>query len=274
MSMPNDHELKQLEDEMRGPLSAYTVHPVTSGDTARLLQALQPAFDDMRHAVNAFPAAESKRIPYQPSLAKLMKAQLHAYPKMYWLAGLSVLVMLLLISSTFNNYSNYAIIGDMFALVLPATLLAGMLYSFRSQNREMRLVESITPYPPALLILCRMLLVVILTVVLGAIVSLYLLARLDRFPLLPFLLQWMSVLVLVGGVTAYIMMRKGVKTAFACSCISWIAWNGSDLLNRSSGLLADDIQMTLQAAGLAAGLLLLRLAYRRSIGMKIAKAGS
>src|SRR4051794_21888467 len=103
VSMPNDKELKELEAEMRDPLSRWLIKPVQSSETARLIQSLQPEFDGLLHKPQAS-AIHRDRIR-RPSIIRLMRAQLASYPKSYWLASLAVFSMLTLVFSSGSNPS-------------------------------------------------------------------------------------------------------------------------------------------------------------------------
>ncbi|AJY73680.1 hypothetical protein [Paenibacillus beijingensis] len=277
MSVPNDNELKQLEQEMHDSLSRLVVRPVASEDTVRLLRALQPAFDELKPSLSSDTAGMtdiSNDYPARrPSLSKLVANQLSSYSRSYWLASTGLFVMLLFILPKGEEYSylNVLNIGSTLAMFMPMIFLAGLLYSFRSWNKEMRMIESITPYPPALLLMCRIMITSGLNILFGAFVSLYLLTRLDRFPLLPFMLQWLSLISLISGVAAFVMMRIGIKSAFAVGALFWMGWNVLDYMMRSpqpglEWLL--DLRTAIYVGSLVFGITLAVLAYRRSLLMK------
>lgn len=271
MNAPKDNEIKQLEDELRQPLSQLMIKPVSSMDTSMLIKSLQPAFDTLKEAAEEerFTSREAIRAR-RPSLLRLMRSQLSSYSRMFWLASLFVFGMLLYLLPTGNNYVSYISTGNTFSFVLPALLLASLAYSFRTWNKEMRIIESITPYPPALLLIVRIMIVIGLNLVFGIAGSFYMEVQVEAFPLLPFVLQWLSILLLLSGVTAYMLMWKGFKAAFFCSVILWIGWLGMTQIDSPVREIADHRNWTsLQSAALAAGLLLLGLAYRRSFGMKL-----
>ena len=48
MNVPNDNELKQLEESLREPLSRFMVNPISSQDTMKLLNNLQSSFDKLK----------------------------------------------------------------------------------------------------------------------------------------------------------------------------------------------------------------------------------
>ncbi|WP_274649338.1 hypothetical protein [Paenibacillus humicola] len=273
MTVQKDNELKRLENELRRPLEQLMAKPVSSGDTIRLLQALQPAFDELQESTDRerFFHARASAVK-RPSVLRLVRSQLSSYSRVYWVASLIVFGMLLLLTQPdgSRDETSFAEIGNNFALVLPALLLASLAYSFRSWNREMRMIESITPYPPALLLIVRTMIVIGLDVLLGIAGSVYMYAKVESFPLLPFVLQWMSLLLLVSGVTAYVLLWKGFKAAFACALVFWVGWNGlAQRVGMLRDLAAGAARMEIQTAAAAAGLLLLALACRRSFGRKL-----
>ncbi|GGD48819.1 hypothetical protein [Paenibacillus nasutitermitis] len=270
MNTPKDDELKQLEQELRAPLSQIMTNPVSSNDTTMLIRTLQPAFDELRESYEEerFSHSTHARVK-RPSLLRLLRSQLSSYSRVYWGSSLVVFVMLLWLLPTHDNVSFHTV-GTMFTLALPALLLASLAYSFRSWNREMRMIESITPYPPALLLVVRTMIVIGLNLIFGLVGSIYMNVRVYSFPMLPFMLQWLSLLLLLSGVTAYVLMWKGFKAAFLCSFILWIGWTSIE--QYASPMIDQTISkhfVSFHAFTLAAGLLLLIQAYRRSFGTKL-----
>lgn len=270
MSVPKDTELQMLEDELRTPLSQLLTGTASSYDTARLIRALQPAFDELQQVseedrfVNRNMAKVSR-----PSIFRLIRSQLSSYSRMYWVASLLIFGMLLLVLPTSQGVSAHTV-GNMFSIVLPALLLASLAYSFRSWNKEMRMIETITPYPPALLLIVRTMIVISLNLVFGMVGSIYMNMKVTSFPMLPFVLQWLSLLLLVSGITAYVLMWRGFKLAFTFAAVFWIGWNG--LMQRIIPLWELSYSRhwaEVQMIAVIAGLLLLALAYKRSYGTRL-----
>jgi hypothetical protein len=274
MSEHNDDEQRKLEEELRGPLSGWNVRPVHYAETAKLIQALQPEFDAMKQQTDlaaglASSAHSGDAQPIRPSILRLIAAQLSSYSRSYWAASIAVFGMLVLMLSTFQPpYDNLA---EAFTLFAPAVLLAGLLYSFRSWNKGMRTIESVTPYPPALLLLCRFLIVIALNVALSLAASLYLAVSMTAFPLLPFLLQWLSLMLLIGGLLANLILYSGIRAGMVGGIIVWLAWNGSTLTGHASWTANAEWAGSVYLAGLLAGAGLLLLAYRKSLGIRIVK---
>ncbi|BBH24902.1 hypothetical protein Back11_62470 [Paenibacillus baekrokdamisoli] len=270
MSVPHDKEINQLEQELRQPLSQIMTHPITSHGTAMLIKALQPAFDGLKEASDEERFSLRQTLPSKrPSLFRLMHSQLSSYSRVYWVASLMVFGMLMLMLPT-NEYVSYISVAQTFTFVLPALLLASLAYSFRSWNKEMRMIESITPYPPALLLIVRTMIVIGLNLVFGLLGSIYMNIEVRSFPLLPFVLQWLSLMLLVSGVTAYILMWKGFKAAFACSALLWLFWNGVEQRVLPTNELSNTGNATaMYLSALIAGILLLSLAYKKSFGRRL-----
>ncbi|MGN7456418.1 hypothetical protein ACTHPH_16535 [Paenibacillus pasadenensis] len=278
MELPNDKELKQLEEELRGPLSSLHARPVTASDTARLLASLQPAFDGLRPELSGrgVPDWMGGSVPdaRRPTLLKLLRTQLGAYSRAYWLASLGVFLMLMYILPYGSGEEGSSMLSEVSAklsLFLPMMFLSGLLYSFRSWNREMRTIESITPYPPALLLMARVMIVGGLNVLFGVAASLYLATRMEQFPVLPFILQWMSLILLIAGGAAYVMLRAGVKSSFVIGSLFWMAWNVMEYVLRmpeSGSSAPETIRTAIYWLCLGAGALMISMAYRRSLVIK------
>jgi len=268
MSKPNDDEIRELEQQLREPLSNWNVRPVHYADTAKLIRALQPEFDALKQQTDESAVRASRAYePARPSILRLIAAQLSSYSRSYWAASVAVFGMLVLMLSTFEPpYDNLA---EAFTLFAPAVLLAGLLYSFRSWNKGMRAIESVTPYPPALLLLCRFLIVIALNVALGLAASLYLALSMKAFPLLSFLLQWLSLMLLMGGLLANLILRSGIRAGMTGGIAVWLAWNSPMLTGYGSWTQSADWASYAYLGAIVAGSALLLLAYRRSLGMRV-----
>ncbi|HUC91809.1 MAG TPA: hypothetical protein VMS09_07260 [Paenibacillus sp.] len=272
MNMPTDDDRKRLEDELREPLSGWLVKPVASADTAALIRKLQPAFDELRARGDEAPEQAGdvgSGLQHRPSLPRMMLAQLASYPKGYWVASAAVFVMLALILSSYSP--PYDGLADLFTLFTPAVLLAGLLYSFRAWNKGMRTIESVTPYPPALLLLCRFLIVIGLNVLLGVSATVYLSVSMESFPFLPFLIRWFSLMLLTGGMMAFVMLHKGIKAGMTAALLVWLVWQGSGMALADGPPTDERLTIAGHTAALALGIALLTLAYRRSLGIRLLK---
>lgn len=257
----NDQELYQLEDEMKDMFSSYVVKTPTSQDTKALLAALQPAFDQIS-------LEDAEEIHFEsmkaPSLISQLKAQVSFYQWHFWVASTIIFIMLTLYSSNVN-VSN-APVFYMFAI--PLSMLVGLFYTYQTWNKQMRTIEGITPFPPALLLLSRMIIIFAMNILLGLVSSIYLSFTMTQFYLLPFLLYWIAPAIFVFGVFAYCMMNKGVKIGIGMGIVSWIAiFIGTVIVNDMSyrlGISPGQIS-SMQGALVILGTLLLIHAFRKSL---------
>jgi hypothetical protein len=238
---PLDLELEQLEKELAETLSRYQVKPASAEDTQRLLAELERELD-------RYP---SPLLP-RPSLWRLCRSQLHIYKWPLWMISIAVFAMLTFMSDPSRSSIKYA--NQPFVLFVPLFILVGALFHFQAWNREMRLVEMITPYPPALLIYSRLLIVLGNNLCLGLISSLYWTLRAEGIPLSSFLLSWIAPAFFLLGVLAYVMFWKGIKTGFVIAFMLWAAWAAhpaliGDLALRETLLLAEHFFLLMGGIG-------------------------
>ncbi|GIP35492.1 hypothetical protein [Paenibacillus sp. J2TS4] len=212
-------EIEALEKELTEPLSRYMVSSPKPEDTRCLIANLQEEFNEIKEE-HSFPTIHRTR----PSFYKLCKNQLHAYHKSFW--AVSVFVFVLITLSTSGMVSNEPIMPrNLFSTAIPLFLLIGMAYIYRSWNKEMRTIENINPFPPALLMLSRLLIVVAINIVLGLLGTLYLQWTVQSFAFLTFMLSWLSVVLFVGGLMAYLTYRKGIMTGFVVSLAAFVLFH-------------------------------------------------
>ena len=210
----------------------------------------------------------------RPSLAKLLKTQLGAYSRAYWLASLGVFLMLLYVLPSGIDDEGLSSLMDLsgkLSLFLPMMFFSGLLYSFRGWKRRCARSGEHRPYPPALLLMARVMIVGGLNVLFGMAASIYLSTRLDSFPVLPFMLQWMSLILLIAGGAAYMMLRAGVKSAFVTGSMFWMAWNIMEYFLRSpesGSASAEMVRTVIYWCCLSAGAIMALVAYRRSLVIK------
>ncbi|WP_068783544.1 ABC-2 transporter permease [Paenibacillus phocaensis] len=273
-----DKELEHLERELREPLRQALQPGPTPSDTAALIAALQPEFDALRAQ------SEAKTLDFNPyveapSLRRLLWSQFRLNRRSLVLTGAAVFLMLIFLVDPARPFSNFLFGNDLpgvFPLVTPLMLMASMLYSYRSWDRGMRAVESITPYPPSLVVYSRMLMVIALvvgwalisTVIVGIRVTA---AGEATMPFIPFLLQWLGISLMTGGAAMYALFRYGVKTALFAAAGIYLFWlfaeSGSLALHGIAGR-----ETALNAALLLGGIVLLHRSYRRSRILQVAGA--
>ncbi|WP_068777825.1 hypothetical protein [Paenibacillus sp. FJAT-26967] len=268
MHDPDDKQLEELEKSTSSLLRGYLVTTPTSTDTSALLGRLQIHFDVIRE--NAGNEAQpDPAVPVRPSLPALCKHQFTMYNKWFWLLSLVLFAMLLMINSTLHMNGPLPARSS-YSLAFPLLLVCGFLYQHRSWNEGMRMIESVTPYPPALLMFSRLIVLLFMIAVLGIAGSLYTIMTLTEdsriFSMLPFVFDWIAPLFLVSGLTALVLMKKGMSAAILAAGSGW----GAELA--AEGWLRREFQdaawswtLILQISLIAAGLLLLLTAYRSSL---------
>lgn len=260
---PADHELTDLEQQLGKTMSGYLVRSPKAEDTRKLIQNLQGEFDELNHTSALF-QSETYQAATRPSLFKQCLLQLQAYNKTFWLTSAAVFIMLTLMSSTMS----YLSLNNLFSLVIPLFLFVGVVYSYKTWNREMRMLESITPFPPALLLLSRLLIVLSLCVIYGLIGTIYLQFTVRSFSGLYFVVDWLAAVFLVSGLLAFVMFWKGLKAGLTASILSWVLWRimegwvlREEVLRTQEWFFAEILLLT-------AGIGLFILAYRKSRIMK------
>ncbi len=260
-----DQELYQLEDEMKDMLSSYVVKTPSSQDTKALLAALQPAFDEIGMESSNEHIHE---VIQAPSFLSQLKAQISFYQWHFWVASTLIFVMLTLFSS--NYHISEAI--QFYQFAIPLSMLVGAFYTYQTWNKQMRTIEGITPFPPALLLLSRMVIIFAMNIIMGVVSSIYLNFNMEHFKLLPFLLHWIAPAILIYGIIAYVMMRKGVKHGLALGIAAWIGMMMIGFVYQASP--STFIQFSYsQVAGIQGtfvilGALLLYLSYKKSLELQ------
>lgn len=210
-----DHkdELEELEQEMKRPLNAYMATSPRSEDTQKLILSLQDSFDDLKPNEIEF---DFDAEPQKPSLFKQCLNQFRSYHWLYWIISLGIFAMLTLITSGSGDPDSF------FPLLVPIYLLLGILYSYKSWNKEMRMIESVTPFPPALLLLSKLLVVLGVNFSFAFASTLVIIVENHYVEPGMFLLQWIAPLLFLTGLLAYIMFHKGVVAAFISALAGWV----------------------------------------------------
>ncbi|MCM3042012.1 hypothetical protein M3201_20245 [Paenibacillus motobuensis] len=226
-----DQELKQLEQELSEPLRQAVMPPPSPAETGALIAALQPEFDVLR-------ASQAKSLQFntqveEPSLWRLLRSQFLMNWKTLVLTGSAVFLMLILLVDPKRPLSSFVLADivptSLFPVITPLLLIACMLFSYRSWNPGMRAVESITPYPPALVLYSRMLMIMGLilswALISSAIVGIRVtVAGEYHIPFIPFLLQWLGISLLIGGIAMYVLFRRGMRLGIICASTVYVMW--------------------------------------------------
>lgn len=208
-----DLELEKLEDDLEQPLKSYLATSPRSEDTQKLLISLQDSFDQLKPSEFDF---EQETEPSKPSLMKQCLNQFSSYHWAYWLISLLIFAMLTVISSGSMESDS------LFPIVVPIYLLFGVLYSYKTWNKEMRMVESITPFPPALLLLSKLLVVLVMNIGLALLSTLYIVKDNTMINPATFLLHWFAPLLFLTGLLAFVLFHKGVIAGFIAALIGWV----------------------------------------------------
>ncbi|WP_059040843.1 hypothetical protein [Paenibacillus rubinfantis] len=267
-----DKELARLERELREPLRQALQPGPTPSETAALIEALQPEFAALQ-AQNAGASLDFNAQIEPPSLGRLLRSQFRLNRRSLMLTGAVVFLMLIALVDPKQPFNNW-ILGDrmpgLFPLITPILLIASMLYSYRTWDRGMRAVESVTPYPPALVIYSRMLMVMALVVGWALISSVVVSIRVSvagqaALPFIPFLLEWLGISLLTGGAAMYALFRygqqAGVLTAGGVYLLRLLL---SDQISAMSLMNGAGQGLAINAGFLLMGGLLLFRSYMRS----------
>ncbi|WP_410772243.1 hypothetical protein [Fontibacillus sp. BL9] len=271
-----DKELEKLERELREPLRQAVLPPPSPSETAALIAALQPEFDALK-AGAVGPTLDFNPQVEAPSLRKLLWSQFRVNRKSLILAGSAVFLMLILLVDPQRPFRTLllgdAIPSGLFPVITPLMLIASMLFSYRSWDRGMRAVESITPYPPALVIYSRMLMVIGLVVSWALLSSLIVGLRVTAagevsMPFIPFLLQWLGISLFTAGSAMYVLFRKGMTLACVAASVVYVLWFVLEDQSRLQGWTASSRTMA-DGLMLIAGTLLILRSYYRSRHLKM-----
>ncbi|MDI3298830.1 MAG: hypothetical protein QJR08_06650 [Bacillota bacterium] len=260
--LPGDRQLAELEQALRPWLARYLVREPSPEASRRLAEE-----------VLLRARAERERDPAQarrPSLPRLVRLELAGYGRAFWIASLALGVLLVLASADLLAQPGPAPV-NLFAAVLPGYFLAAMALGNGWGNRAMRLVESVTPFPPALLWLIRLLIATAVDVLIGLAGTGVLAATVGVVQPLAFLLQWLAGVLAVGGLLAWLLFSRGFLWSLGAGVVFWavLAAGQEGLIRAGSAwsLGGDALLLVLGAASTAA-------AWHRSRAAWLAGAGS
>lgn len=265
-------ELELLEQQLQEPLRRAMQPPPSPAETAELIRRLQPEFD----ALKAEHGSESLQFNEQveaPTLRKLLRSQFRLNRKSLILSSSAVFLMLVLLVDPYQPVVSIGVMpGSLFPVITPLMLIASMLFSYRTWDPGMRSIESITPYPPSLVMYSRMLMVIALIVGWAFISSIVVSIRIFQageivLPLGPFLLQWLGITLLTSGAAMYVLFRKGIYYALACALGVYALWF-IYIDNSSSYMLRVEYRALIDGVLLGVGVLLLLRSYYRSRKVK------
>lgn len=216
---PEYKELQKLELEIISLLPKELISPVEEADTKILINNLQAEFDKLKDENLKFPLNNKVHFK-KPSLLKQIVNQLNIYPKIYWIV--SIIFFLILTKGAQSKMMFLENNTSVFGTIYPIFIFISILYSSRSWNKEMLLIEMIAPFPPALILLSRLIIILGLTIILGLLNTIFLYTTNKELSLVLMILSWLSPTILLFGIFLYIMFSKGIKVAYIVSLVTWI----------------------------------------------------
>ncbi|WP_223067760.1 hypothetical protein [Paenibacillus caui] len=269
MNHPVDNELKVLEAQLRDPIRRALELPPSPEETALLLGALQPEFDQLREKASGKALTFNPEVK-PPSLGRLLSNQFRLNHKALMLSGAAVFLMLVLLIDPKAGIDSMSPLlpASLFSLITPLMLMASILFSYRTWDPGMRMIESITPYPPFLVLFSRMITVIALIVGWAGLSSLIMGIRIwiagedARLPFGPFLLEWLGITLLTAGIIMELLFRKGIGTAIGGAAVLYVLWILFGMMGPEH--VTFQIRLAAEAAMMAAGALLLLGSYSRS----------
>lgn len=263
----HDQELYQLEDDLRDILSPYVVKTPSNEDTKQLLSSLQYEFSKLQHEDE-----DEEFVVERPNLLTQFRSQLSFYRWYFWIASIGIFTMLTLFTTSMNSGSAETV----FLFTIPLSIILGTFYTYQSWNKEMRIVESVTPFPPALLFLTRLLIILAMNVLLGLVSSIFVGVSLHEITMGSFLLYWLAPTFIVFGVFAFIFLMKGMKLAFGTATSVWLALFIGELYVRNElQFIYPSIMeyvLLLQFGLFAVGVVLIILSVKRSYRVQIVQS--
>lgn len=255
----DEHELLQMEEELAPVLQSVLVSTPSQRETEVLIHSLTPMLAEHTQRDKVWnPHAWGK----PPSLWRQMKTQAKLYGWVFW--SVSVAAFMLMTWAVQEEVANYAA-GDVFPLFIfvPLVLFASLLYGYRTWDRGMRMVESVTVFPPALTVLSRFLVVLGFDIALTLACSGYLLVAADpqEMTFNPFLiiLYALAPLAFFFGAIAYTMLYKGIKVGWTLGVTLWML----GLVTPVAKVLFTPLAMS---GMLGLGIYLSVIAYRKGAG--------
>lgn len=269
MDQPFDRELRKLEDEMRGPLRRAMLPPPSPEETSRLITSLQGEFDLLKVEPQS-PKLDFNPQVDPPSLKQILRSQLRLNQRSILLAGSAVFLMLVLLIDPEYPLDQFGgLPGGIFPLITPLLLIVSMLFSSRTWDKGMRAVETLTPYPPALVLYTRLLLVTGIVTAMALLSTIALGLRSlqvehSTFPFGPFVLEWMGILLITGGSAMYMLFRRGMIVSLVSAVLVYGLWIVIQGLIVEHGVTMSG-KMAMDAVLLVIGVFLLVFSYGRSL---------
>ncbi|MCR6109619.1 hypothetical protein HXA35_04620 [Bacillus sp. A301a_S52] len=204
-----DKELEELENELEGVFKAYQVKKPSNEETEFLIQRLQSVEDAM---------PDLNVVPFENAQERLklihhiwMQAKMTRW-YMWLISFLFITMLTLMMRDPVNRLSDYLL--NPLAQFLPLLVGAGVFYTIKTWNKEMRMVEMITPFPPTLLLFSKLFVLLSIQLMFALGGSIYLWLTLEHLMFVPFMLSWLAPLVFITGAfvafVAWLGTFKGV----------------------------------------------------------------
>ncbi|TCS96782.1 hypothetical protein [Hazenella coriacea] len=256
---PDWEEIEALEDELQDSLSQYLVKQPSSTDTAQLISQLQVHFDPLREkSMKSQPVFSRPR----PSLLQLCRFQLNLFQPWFWVVSLIFLAMTIMIG-LFWNGSPRPEVNLLYSSLIPLFYLGALLAHERIGNQGMRMIESITPFPPMLIVLSRIFILLLLTLVFGLFTMGNLVLWGSTLSIGGFLLSWLSIVLFMTGFLAMMLFYKGVRTALLSTTLSIIIVFMIEQWLMNSVMIQEWL-VFFQWGLLVVGVILIGISYRQS----------
>ena len=229
----DDEELEALEESLRTPLRNAVKSFPTQEESSALIHKLQVEFDMLRADLGTedMPQLIFNNQVKPPSITQLLLNQFRLNRKYLLSACTIIFIMLIFLVDPANPdaFFGSSRLTNLFALIIPLLIILSMLFSFRSWDSGMRALENITPYPPVLVIYCRMIIVIGLILGWATVSSIIATIRVSainemELPVWPFILQWLGISMIIGGISMVVMFYKGSKYALTVSSFIYIMW--------------------------------------------------
>ncbi|WP_085521786.1 hypothetical protein [Tuberibacillus sp. Marseille-P3662] len=220
----SDQELLHMEHELKEMMGSYLTKSPSSQDTQQLIERLQPEMDDLVQTVNREESIQ------HPSIIKQCKNQFKQLSWPFWIGSAAIFFMLYLMMDPepMRDQPLSITIGQLYyqplSFVLPIYLVLAFFYTFRSWNKHMRMVESVTPFPPALILLCRMLNVFVITLGFIGITVLLSFLKYSADWHTYMLLSAFTPPVLIFSVIGIVMLKRGIMAGFLLSGAAWVVY--------------------------------------------------
>lgn len=209
----NEKELKQLEDELSPMMNRYLTSTPKPEDTKSLISSLQGEFDELKMM------AQTRN---KPRFYQVLINQFGTFQKRFWAMSVVIYGMLTIIFHL--EWQTYQ--DRLMMLLTPLILLTGMMYSYQSWNKEMRLIEEISPFPPALILYSRLFILLMFNALFGLGVEVIYAVTGGLNGNILFLIIWLSLSLFTVGSVAFMIFAFGMRRGFIGTTILWLMIDG------------------------------------------------